>query len=215
MSLLRAFLILPLLALPVLAEDNPLPPRPRPVVTEILTSEAARLRSFPGLIAARVETALAFQTTGRVASRPADRGDRVKAGDVLATLDQITLGEDVAAARAAVAAAQAQADQAAEQSGGHRFTGQCTQHQANQHEDPLHALCSQFGCDKYGGPWTARESIGRHLHPLTETNGRQRTDTQHIYPCLLPATGRKSVHKCADVGIIARPTLSTYRCTES
>lgn len=110
MSLLRAFLILPLMALPVLAEDNPLPPRPRPVVTEILTSEAARLRSFPGLIAARVETALAFQTTGRVASRPADRGDRVKAGDVLATLDQITLGEDVAAARAAVAAAQAQAD---------------------------------------------------------------------------------------------------------
>ncbi|MFD1807184.1 biotin/lipoyl-binding protein [Gemmobacter lanyuensis] len=79
-------------------------------MTEILTSEAARLRSFPGLIAARVETALAFQTTGRVASRPADRGDRVKAGDVLATLDQITLGEDVAAARAAVAAAQAQAD---------------------------------------------------------------------------------------------------------
>lgn len=103
-------LALTLLALPLWAEEAAPPQSPRPVVTEILSSEAARLRSFPGLIAARIETALAFQTTGRVASRPTDRGDRVTAGQVLATLDQITLDEDVAAARAAVAAARAQAE---------------------------------------------------------------------------------------------------------
>lgn len=82
---------------------------PRPVVTEIVASEATRLRNFPGVIKAAVETSLAFQTSGRIATRPAELGDMVQAGDVLATLDQITLAEDVSAARAALKAARAEA----------------------------------------------------------------------------------------------------------
>ncbi|WP_417678828.1 efflux RND transporter periplasmic adaptor subunit [Pseudodonghicola sp.] len=86
----------------------------RPVVTEIVASEATRLRSFPGVIKATVETTLAFQTSGRIATRPAELGDVVKAGEVLATLDQITLAEDVTSAEAALKAAQAEAELAAQ-----------------------------------------------------------------------------------------------------
>ncbi|MCE5974345.1 efflux RND transporter periplasmic adaptor subunit [Sinirhodobacter sp. WL0062] len=89
---------------PVLADQ------PRPVVSEILTREAVALRAYPGEIAAKVETTLAFQTAGRIATRPVRLGDLVATGDELATLDQITLGEDVSAARAAVDSAQAQLD---------------------------------------------------------------------------------------------------------
>ncbi|SIS53578.1 efflux RND transporter periplasmic adaptor subunit [Phaeovulum vinaykumarii] len=83
---------------------------PRPVVSEILSPEGTRRRSFPGVIAAAVETPLGFQTAGRIATRPAGLGDRVASGAVLATLDQITLAQDVAAARAALSAAEARAD---------------------------------------------------------------------------------------------------------
>jgi len=83
---------------------------PRPVISEILQNVPARMRSFPGTIAAEVESVLAFQTAGRVATRPVDLGNRVKTGDVLATLDQITLADDVAAARATLSAAKAEAD---------------------------------------------------------------------------------------------------------
>lgn len=86
----------------------------RPVVSEIVTSEAAHLRSFPGVVAARVETTLAFQTPGRMQIRRFSVGDRVARAQVLARLDQITLSEDVSAAQAAVNAAQAQAEFAAQ-----------------------------------------------------------------------------------------------------
>lgn len=87
------------------AEKNP----PRPVISEILRSEAARLPGFPGTIAAEVESVLAFQTAGRIASRAVELGDRVMAGDALATLDQISLADDVSTAEAALKAAEAQA----------------------------------------------------------------------------------------------------------
>ncbi|GHG94072.1 efflux RND transporter periplasmic adaptor subunit [Pseudodonghicola xiamenensis] len=100
------------MALPAHAETEA--PTPRPVVTEIVTSEATRLRSFPGVIKATVETTLAFQTSGRIATRPTELGDTVKTAEVLATLDQITLAEDVTTARAALKAAQAEAELAAQ-----------------------------------------------------------------------------------------------------
>ena len=56
-----------------------------------------------------MEGVLAFQTTGRIATRLVKEGDRVKTGDTLATLDQITRGDDVAAAQAALDAARRQA----------------------------------------------------------------------------------------------------------
>lgn len=92
----------------------PLPAAPRPVVTEIVTADPTRQRSFPGVIEAEVTTVLAFQTLGRLATLPVAPGDTVKAGAVVATLDQITLEEDLNSARAAVAAATAQAELAAQ-----------------------------------------------------------------------------------------------------
>lgn len=83
---------------------------PRPVVSEIITADPTRQRAFPGVIGAEVEVELAFQTFGRVATLDVDPGDRVEEGQVLATLDQVTLEEDVTAARAALEAAQAEAD---------------------------------------------------------------------------------------------------------
>lgn len=83
---------------------------PRRVVTEIVSGEATRLRTFPGVITPRVETALGFLTTGRIETRPVDLGDVVHAGDVIATLDRITLNEEVASAEADLRAAIARAD---------------------------------------------------------------------------------------------------------
>lgn len=82
----------------------------RPVVSEIVTADPTRQRAFPGTVQADVEVALAFQTVGRLATLDVETGDRVERGQVLATLDQVTLGENVAAARAALEAVQAQAE---------------------------------------------------------------------------------------------------------
>jgi RND family efflux transporter MFP subunit len=100
------FLLLPL---PALAEDAP-----RPIVSEIVTADPTRQRSFTGVIAAETSTVLAFQTAGRIATLPASAGDRVTKGQVLATLDQITLAEDVDAASAALNSARTAADVAAQ-----------------------------------------------------------------------------------------------------
>ncbi len=86
----------------------------RPVVSEIVTGAAVAARGFPGVIGAEVEALLGFQTSGRIDTRPVNLGDTVRAGQVLATLDQITLAEDVAAAEAGLRAASARADFAAQ-----------------------------------------------------------------------------------------------------
>ncbi|WP_143128586.1 efflux RND transporter periplasmic adaptor subunit [Rhodobacter sp. JA431] len=83
-------------------------------MSEIVTDAAMTARQFPGVIAAEVETTLGFQTSGRIGARPVNLGDTVTKGQVLATLDQITLAEDVAAAEAALRAAKAQAEFAAQ-----------------------------------------------------------------------------------------------------
>ena len=111
----KMLLLLLAVAQPVLAESVPAETvsaekaPPRPVISEILRSEATRLPSFPGTITAEVESVLAFQTPGRIASRAVEPGDRVVAGDELATLDQISLADDVSTAKAALKAAEAQA----------------------------------------------------------------------------------------------------------
>ncbi|MFC4724823.1 efflux RND transporter periplasmic adaptor subunit [Glycocaulis abyssi] len=64
---------------------------------------------FPGLVAARRESALAFSGGGRLDVIHVNVGDRVVAGDVLAALDTRTLEAQLAAARADASAAAAQA----------------------------------------------------------------------------------------------------------
>lgn len=83
---------------------------PRPVVSEIVTADPTRERIFPGVIEAAHQTDLAFQTIGRIASLDADPGDLVEAGQVLATLDRVSLQEDVTSAEAALSSARAAAD---------------------------------------------------------------------------------------------------------
>lgn len=108
MKLLTLLLLAtPAWATPVWAEA------PRPVVTEIVTADSVQARSFTGVIEAEHQSALAFQTSGRVARLDLTVGDLVTKGQVLATLDQVTLSEDVDAARAALSSAKAAADLAA------------------------------------------------------------------------------------------------------
>jgi len=108
--MIRYLLLLACAAAPSFAEEAAAPPAPpRPVLSELVTEGAIRQRVFAGIIEAEVTSILAFQTLGRLASLPVAAGDRVRAGDALATLDQVTLQEDVAAATAALAGARAEA----------------------------------------------------------------------------------------------------------
>ncbi|MBT0780121.1 efflux RND transporter periplasmic adaptor subunit [Paracoccus versutus] len=81
-------------------------PAPRPVASILVSDAQAAGHSIPGVIAARIEVALGFQTLGRVTARNVDVGDVVRQGDVLATLNPDDLQGDVRAAQAAVEAAQ-------------------------------------------------------------------------------------------------------------
>lgn len=94
--------------LPFLGGKDEAPPSapPRPVVTEIVADTSAQARSIPGVIAARTEVQMAFQTLGRMIERPVDVGDRVTQGQLLARLDPDDLTGTVRAAEAALTAAE-------------------------------------------------------------------------------------------------------------
>lgn len=90
----------------------------RPVLTyEIVPITVDVFGPFAGMVEARYQTQLGFQTSGRIISRDVFVGDAVKAGDQLATLDprlaQFALARskaDVADAEAQYANAQGNAD---------------------------------------------------------------------------------------------------------
>lgn len=65
---------------------------------------------YPGLVTARRESDLGFETGGRISRIAVDTGDTVEAGAVLAMLDTRALEARLAAARAETAAAEAQAE---------------------------------------------------------------------------------------------------------
>ncbi|MFV0301879.1 MAG: efflux RND transporter periplasmic adaptor subunit [Paracoccus sp. (in: a-proteobacteria)] len=88
------------------AGGAPVEAPPRPVVTEIVSDRDIKARSVPGVVTARDQVALAFQTLGRLVLRHVDLGDDVTAGDVLAELDPDDLTDNVTAASAAVDAAE-------------------------------------------------------------------------------------------------------------
>ncbi|WP_017999308.1 efflux RND transporter periplasmic adaptor subunit [Paracoccus sp. N5] len=83
-------------------------PEPRPVVSIRVEDDMAALPSTPGVIAARIEVALGFQTLGRITARHVDVGDIVSRGQVLAALDPDDLQGEVRAAQAALEAARVQ-----------------------------------------------------------------------------------------------------------
>ncbi|MFV0409409.1 MAG: efflux RND transporter periplasmic adaptor subunit [Paracoccus sp. (in: a-proteobacteria)] len=101
---------LSVLALPAFAFDLPwskdeaeavLVP-PRPVVSVLMEDLPSERRAFPGVVVARSEVQLGFQTLGRLSSRPVDVGDRAQTGEVLAELTPDDLQDNVRAANAAV-----------------------------------------------------------------------------------------------------------------
>lgn len=77
-------------------------PPVRPVASTIMLDQPSPSHSVPGVIAARIEVALGFQTLGRVTARNVDIGDIIRRGDVLATLNPDDLRGDVQAAQAAL-----------------------------------------------------------------------------------------------------------------
>lgn len=94
------------------------PPAPtatvRPVyVSTVLPAANADTRSFTASVRARVETDLAFRTSGKVVQRLVDIGTRVQAGQVLARLDNTDTTLAMQVADDQVRAARVDAEQAA------------------------------------------------------------------------------------------------------
>lgn len=94
------------------AKHEPPPFPPRPVVSEIVAPTDLRVRSVPGVISAKTQVTLGFQTLGRLVERNVDLGDRVQAGQVIAQLDPEDLTSNVRAAQASRDAAQVQLETA-------------------------------------------------------------------------------------------------------
>lgn len=117
-ALRGAVLVLPLLlggCLPSGEEASAQAPQPRAVRVQIVAFEARpETRSFAGTVRARVEADLAFRVAGKVVTRLVSVGDRVRAGEAVAALDDTDLrlqaeaaGAELAAARSSLAQAQA------------------------------------------------------------------------------------------------------------
>jgi RND family efflux transporter MFP subunit len=95
-------------------EAKPAPERPV-LVTRVAFAPHVPERSFVGTIRPRIESDLGFRVAGKVARRLVQVGDRVKAGQALATLDEADLrlqqeqaDAEIRAAGAALAQAEAE-----------------------------------------------------------------------------------------------------------
>ncbi len=111
---MNAFLPLALLVLLLAACGRDTPHAPpgdvRPVRAEQAGASTARSGTrYAGEVRARYETDLAFRVAGRVTTRKVDVGTRVRAGQVIATLDSEDYALAARAARAQLAAADAEA----------------------------------------------------------------------------------------------------------
>lgn len=101
------------LAVAACSRPEPAPEPVRAVQTlTVASGQAGGAIEYAGEVRARVESRLGFRVGGKMVNRPADVGDSVKAGQVLASLDpqDLQLGQD--AARSAVQAARVSHDQA-------------------------------------------------------------------------------------------------------
>ena len=101
-----------LLALPLtLCAAAGEPPKPVRVATVAMQPMASRL-VLSGVVQARAQADLGFRVGGKVTARPVEVGDPVRAGQLLARLDQADLKLTEEAAEAALQAAVADASNA-------------------------------------------------------------------------------------------------------
>lgn len=88
-------------------------PRPPVVRADVVhLASMAEMHSYTGVVKPRREVPSAFRIDGKIESRAFDVGDVVKAGDVLATLDDTDLKLSLESAGAELEAAKANLDQA-------------------------------------------------------------------------------------------------------
>jgi RND family efflux transporter MFP subunit len=104
----RLFLLLPLMLCLGAADPVPNAARPVRVVTVAIAPLASRL-VFSGTVQARTQADLGFRVGGKVVARPVEVGDHVRAGQLLARIDQTDLALSVESAAAALDSAQADA----------------------------------------------------------------------------------------------------------
>ena len=85
------------------------PPKPPVVkVVHVNAANAASEENFSGVVRGRYETNLSFQVGGKIITRDVQTGSRVRAGEVLMTLDPKDIVEQARSADAQVASTQAQ-----------------------------------------------------------------------------------------------------------
>lgn len=105
------FAVLALLSAALLAACSRSEPPPEPVravrTMTVAPDAAGGRQAYAAEVRARVESRLGFRVGGKIVARPAQLGDRVQAGQLLARLDpqDLKLGQD--SARAALASAEA------------------------------------------------------------------------------------------------------------
>ena len=141
------------LALPVLAafaalalagcQNAPPGPPVRPVVKtmRVALESGTGNRSYPGVIVARHEVQESFRVGGRIEKRLVDVGDRVRAGQVLATLDENDLRLGMESARAERKAAVSNQEQAMADE--RRYATLLSKHVVSQSEYDLRHLSAE------------------------------------------------------------------------
>jgi RND family efflux transporter MFP subunit len=112
-SVLAIFALVVLLA--GCSHKRELDPRTEPELVRIVKvgSSAGADPAFTGVVSARVESDLGFRVPGKVTKRLVDRGQFVRAGQLLMTIDRTDYVHAITARAETVTAAKAKADQAA------------------------------------------------------------------------------------------------------
>lgn len=127
--------------LPGCSEDKAPPPF-RPVVKTVRATLAAESenRTYPGVIVARHEVDESFRVSGRIERRLVDRGDQVRRGQKLATLDEKDFRLSLESAQAELKAASSNVSQTSTEE--KRYAYLLSQHVVSQSEYDLKRLQS-------------------------------------------------------------------------
>jgi len=118
------------------------PPPPRPVVKTVRVALAAESenRTYPGVIVARHEVEESFRVSGRIERRLVDKGDPVRKGQLLATLDEKDFRLSLESAQAELKAASSNVSQTSSEE--KRYNYLLSRHVVSQSEYDLKRLQS-------------------------------------------------------------------------